>query len=334
MAERPQDFYLYRMLVIDDDGAFNFMGRSVQNDQDIIEILRQSADAELDVTVEGPVNQYKYHVREFVEYDAEGLSDGPIFGLTLARSVLQQQGAIVTDDAIITGTSTPDPPIATTTHLVFFMERHIVAVAYNSALMDSQNWRVSLHEIFDGAAHTLEFRSNIRIEPIPQESEVLETFRSFSLLTRLRVYLKLPNPELSRYTRNLYNEMQEGGIREFLQDMKNRDGLSQEQGKLPYAAAAMADDGYKLGDVTMEGERNGNQETVVTGQSAAHVSMTLEGIRQFARGQETLARSKDAKVIVSTLLGEINRSLPKPDNTLATVTPTNPGMPGTSRSDT
>jgi hypothetical protein len=276
MPERPLDFYLYRIIVMDDPGALNIMGRPAQNDQDIIAILRQSVEPELDVTVDGPVNQYRYSVREFVEYDAEGVSTSPIVGLTLARSVLQQQGAIVTETAIITGTSTPDPPIATTTQIVFFMERHIVAVAYNSSLMDSRSWRSSLHEIFDGAAHKLEIRSNLRIEPIPQESEILETFRSFTLLTRLRVFLKLPNPELSRFTRNLYNEMLGGGIREFLQDMKNREGLSQEQGKLPYAAAAMADAGYKEGEVTMEGVRSGREEKVVTGESAAHVSMAIE----------------------------------------------------------
>lgn len=203
MADRPVDIYLYRMIVIDDERALNFMGRPVETDADIIAILRQSVEAELDVTVDGPVNQYKYSVREFVEYDAPGLTASPIIGITLARSVLQQQGPIVTEDAIVTGTSTPDPPIATTTQILFFMERHIAAVAYNSSLMDSQMWRASLHDIFDGAALTLDFRSNVRIEPIPQDSEVLETFRSFSLLTRLRVYLKLPNPELSRFTRNL-----------------------------------------------------------------------------------------------------------------------------------
>lgn len=275
MAERPVKFELYRLIIIDDKGTLNFMGRPAVTDQDILEILRRSAESDLDVTVEATINQFKFSVREFVEYAAASVSLEPIVGLTLARSVLQQQGAIVTDDTIITGTSTPDPPIATTTHLIFFMERHIVAVAYNGTLMDSQAWRASLHDIFDAAAHVLEYRSNIRLEQIAQDSEVLETFRSFTVLKRLRVNLRLPNPELSRFTRNLFNEMSEGGIREFLQDMRNNDGLSQEPGKLPHAAAAMADAGYKQGEVTMEGLRNGKEEKVVTGQSAAHISMAV-----------------------------------------------------------
>jgi hypothetical protein len=194
MAERPLDFHLYRLIVIDGEAAFDFMGRPVRNDQDIIAVLRQSVEAGLDVTIEAQTNQYKYSMRDFVEYDAEGISTDPILGLTLARSVLQQQGAIVTEDSIITGTSIPDPPIAATTPIIFFMERHIVAVAYNSSLMDSQAWRSSLHQILDGSSEALGFHSKIRIEPIPQNSEVLETFRSFTLLTRLRVNLKLPNP--------------------------------------------------------------------------------------------------------------------------------------------
>lgn len=302
------------MLVIDDKEQLGFMGREVANDDDVLAILRQSATAELDVVVDGPVNQYRFSARAFIDYDYDDVSTSSIVGLTLARSVIRQQGAIVTDDAIITGTSTPDPPIATTTQMIFFMERHIVAVAYKSDLMDSQAWSASLHDIFDGASRMLEFRSNIRLEPIPQDSEVLEAFRSFSLLRRLRVYLKLPNPELSRYAQQLFEDMRDGGIREFLQDMRNRDGLSQEQGKLPYAAAAMADAGYKQGEVTMEGVRNGGDETAVTGQTAARMTLALEGIRQFARGQETIARSKEAKTIVTAILHEINRVLPKPDD--------------------
>jgi hypothetical protein len=221
MAERPLDFLLYRLIVVDDESTLTIMGRPIGSDADIIAILRQFVEAELDVTVNGPVNQFKFSVPDFVDYEWEGISTTPIVGITLARSVLQQQGPIVTEDSIITGTSTPDPPIATITHIIFFMERHIAAVANNSLLMDSQMWRASLHAIFDGAAHSLNYRSNLRLEPIPQESEVLEAFRSFSVLRRLRVYLKLPNPELSRHYRNLYKEMHDGGIREFLQDMRN-----------------------------------------------------------------------------------------------------------------
>jgi hypothetical protein len=107
--------------------------------------------------------------------------------------------------------------------------------------------------------------------------------------------------------------MLDGGIRDFLQDMKNENGLSQAEGKLPHAAATMADAGYKEGEVTMEGTRKGKREKVVTGQSAARVSIELEGLRQYVKGQESLARSKDAKIIVTGVLTEIGRILPKPE---------------------
>ncbi len=312
MADRPVDFYLYRMIVDHGGNVFGFMGQPAQGDNDLIEILRRSVGAELDVTKDAQVNQYKYSAREFVEYDSEGVSASPIVGLSLARSVVQQQGPIVTDTGIITGTSTPDPPIATATKIIFFMERHIAAVGYNGSMMDSQMWRASLHDIFDGAAKTLDISSSLRLEPIPKNSEVMEAFRSFSLLTRLKVHLKLPNPELSRYTKSLFTQMREGGIRDFLQDMRNSEGLSQQAGKLPYAAVAMADAGYKEGEVHMEGMRNGHKAEVTTGQSAAKVQVSMENVREFVRGTAVLAKTQEGKALTKAILDQINRESPPP----------------------
>ena len=140
-----------------------------------------------------------------------------VVGLTLARSIVAQLGQTVTENSIEDAVSHPSLPPAQTVHLFFNMVRHLVAVEYNSDVMGSELWRSSLHEMLDSAAGTLEFRSGLRLEPVPKDAEILSAFRSFSILTRLKVRLRIPNPELSRYTARLRKEMEESAIREYTQ---------------------------------------------------------------------------------------------------------------------
>jgi len=127
--------------------------------------------------------------------------------------------------------------------------------------------------LMDQAARALEYTSTIRLEPVARDAEILETFNSFSLLTRLRLRLLVPNPDMTREMKDLTEEMKDGGVREWLQDMKNRKGLSEAKGKLPHAAAAIADRGYKSGPVTMEGQIDGKQTKVITGKNAERVTI-------------------------------------------------------------
>ena len=52
--------------------------------------------------------------------------------------------------------------------------------------------------------------------------------------------------------------MRNGGIAEYLQDMRNPKGLSKSAGKLPHASAEIAQAGYKKGEVTLAGVRDGS----------------------------------------------------------------------------
>ncbi len=165
--------------------------------------------------------------------------------------------------------STSTPPLAIPLCLLFDMARHLVAVEFNSTLMASDVWRSTVHEIFDAAAVSLKLRSTLRLEAVPETSAILGAFASFSRLTRLRLMLRLPNPELSRFTEKLKKEMETAGIREYKQDMSNPSGLSQREDALPFASVAMAQDGYKVGEVLMEGIIEGKKKTVRTGKSAA-----------------------------------------------------------------
>jgi hypothetical protein len=152
----------------------------------------------------------------------------------------------------------------------------------------------------------------LRLEPVPREEEILREFRSFQRLTRLRVKLRIPNPELDRRTEQLRKEMLNGDIREYTQDMRNPNGLSLSETALPFATAAMAQAGYKDGEVIMSGFRDGRRATVRTGNRAARGR--VERLRDFVRGIAVTVRTQEAKNAISRILEEVDRvaELPPP----------------------
>lgn len=180
-----------------------------------------------------------------------------------------------------------------------------MVVEFNSLLMHTQLWRSSLHSILDASAQSLELQSSLRLEPVPREEEISKVFRSFQRLTRLRVKLRIPNPELDRRTERLRKELEAGNIREYSQDMKNPRGLSQSEQNLPAATVEMAQAGYKDGDVVMSGYRDGRFTTVRTGNRAARGR--IDGLRDFIRGIASNAKAKETRAAVQSILDEVDR---------------------------
>lgn len=315
MPDRRVELEVYRLNVVDDEELLPIMGKQILSDQDILKIIDFATNSDFDHLSERDQasSDYKWGLREFVQFDNFGVSPAPLAGVAYSRAIMRQAGTIMTDFGLEPGVSTPDQPLATTTYLIFYMERHLVAVERKGKIMDTQVWRSSLHTILDAAATALGFKSSLRLEPVAQNSEILSTFQKFSLLTRLRVHLRLPNPDLSRYMKTLHEMMTEGQVRDLLQDMKNKNGLSQQKGNLPHAAVTMADAGYKKGEVVMEGVIDGKPQTVVTGQNAVRVSVeaskNLEWLREFTRGAAATAPAKSTKEALETVIAEINKQI-------------------------
>jgi hypothetical protein len=311
MPDRPLLFDIYRLNIVD-EGLLPFMGAAIQADSEILRVLSDSTDNRFDLVVESARATYKWSLREFTTYDTtEGGEPTDIVGVTLARSLITQSGQTVTDYSIEEARSELSPPSADTIHLFLYMARHLVIVEYNSMVMSSEQWRSSLHAILDNGARSLEFQSVIRLEPVPKEAAILSAFRSFQTLTRLRVRLRIPNPELDRRTERLRKELVSGGIREYTQDMRNSRGLSQSEENLPFATAAMAQAGYKDGDVVMSGYRNGKRTTLRTGKRAARGR--VEGLKDFVRGMATNAKSKEARTAIASILEEVDRIVEAPE---------------------
>ena len=311
MPDRPLLFDIYRLNVVD-EGMLPFMGSVIRTDSDILRVLSASTDSRFDLTAELDRATYKWSLREFTPYTAESESAlSGIISVTLARSVITKSGQTVTDHSIEEARSELSPPAADTMHLFFYMERHLVVVEYNSVVMSSEQWRTALHKILDEGARSLEFQSTIRLEPVPREAAILTAFRSFQTLTRLRVRLRIPNPELDRRTERLRKELVSGAIRDYTQDMRNSRGLSQSEEGLPFATAAMAQAGYKDGDVTMSGYRDGKRTTLRTGKRAARGR--IEGLKDFVRGMAANARSKEAQAAIASILEEVDRMVETPE---------------------
>jgi hypothetical protein len=311
VPEKPFLFELYRLNVVEsEDAYFPFMGKNIRSDSAILSVIERATESRFDQDTESGRYTFRWSLREFHEYLDE--SDKKVVGVTLGRSILRQSGQTVTDTNFEAALTQMSPPSSETIHLFFYMKRHLVIVEYNSAVLGTQLWRTSLHEILDKAAISLGLLPGIRLEPVPRSEEILKEFRSFQRLTRLRVKLRIPNPELDRRTEQLRREMLAGEIREYTQDMKNPNGLSQSESALPFATAAMAQAGYKDGEVIMSGFRDGRKINVRTGKHAARGR--IERLRDFVRGISVTVRTQEAKYAMSRILEEVDRiaELPPP----------------------
>jgi hypothetical protein len=201
--------------------------------------------------------------------------------------------------------------LASTMMLFFDMQRHLVAVEYHGELSQNKKWKKAFSKIVVNAANAMHMSSSLILEEVPEKHEIIKLFKSFDRLTRLKVYLRLPNPELSRYTKALYEDLQNGGIREYLQDMKNPSGLSKKEQTRPFASVALAEEGYKSGEVLFEGLKEGRFTKVKSSEEAARG--TLEILKDYVRGIAANAKAKETRHVLSAITDEIDRLHPKED---------------------
>lgn len=306
---RRFSFDLFRLNIEDADDLFTHAElRRIRTNEDIIAVLRSATDPEQDQIQETRTAVFKWSVREYHDYSK--LSPRPVLHVILARSVLEKEGVIITDQGMATGTSSLNPPLASTAVCFFDLSRHLVAVEHTGELTHTA-WQEFFQRILATAANRLEMWSKIQLEPIPEQNGIVGLFKSFERLTRMRLTLRIPNPELNRYTKFLYEDLSNSGIREMTQDMKNPNGLSQREDARPYASAVLAEQGYKKGDVQFEGLRDGEFDQASSGSAAARGS--IRGLREYVRGMHANAKAKEAQRVLAAIADEIDRIHPVPD---------------------
>lgn len=306
---RRFSFDLYRLNVEDSDDLFaQSQLRRLRTDEDIAAVLQCATEAAQDQFQKTRAAVFKWSIREYRDL-SESMPERPLLHVILARSIVERDGAIVTDQGMSVGTSSLNPPLATTAVCLFDLSRHLVAIEHTGELAQTA-WKEFFERILATAANRLEFYSAIELEPVSEENGILGLFRSFDRLTRVRITLRIPNPELSRYTKLLYEDLTKSGIRELTQDMKNPNGLSKAEDARPFATAVLAEQGYKKGDVLFEGLRDGAFEQATSGSEAARGS--VRGLRDFVRGLHANARAQEAQRVLAAITAEIDRLHPVP----------------------
>jgi hypothetical protein len=308
-VSRRFSFDLYRLNIEDSDDLFAQSElKRLRRDEDIATVLERATDPEQDQLQKTRTAVFEWGVREFRNL-REGSPDRPLLHVVLARSVLERDGDIVTDQGMTTGTSSLNPPLASTAVCLFDLSRHLVVVEHTAQLAPTA-WKDFFERILSTAASRLDFWSSIALEPIPEQNGIVGLFLSFERLTRMRLTLRIPNPELNRYTKLLYEDLSRSGIRELTQDMKNPNGLSKREDALPFASAVLAEQGYKKGDVQFEGLRSGAFEQATSGSSAARGN--VRGLRDYVRGMHANAKTKEAQRALAAITAEIDRLHPVP----------------------
>lgn len=302
MANRSSFFELYRINVVHGADLFSADWPNIANDEDLAQVLKKATEKVFDKKVRSGKSVFEWSLREFSN---DVIEDHDVVYVKLARSLIEREGQTVTGTAIEHAISSSMPPAAESIALIFFMSNHTVAVQYNSSMMGSNVWMDALREIIIRASESLRYGSYFVLEPLPEENEVFGIFQSFSRLTRLKVRLRIPNPEFDRKFQNLYEQMIQSKIREYSQDMLNPNGLSRDEGSLAFTVTAMAAAGYKKGDVIFTGDIDGKRQVIRTGNRP--LRGRIASLETFIRGLTAGVRTKEAKKVLAEVSAEISR---------------------------
>ncbi|PVY90955.1 hypothetical protein C8C95_1803 [Acidovorax sp. 99] len=304
---RQFQFELFRLNIEDASDLFiDVLPKRLRGDGPIASVLEHATDPMHDQIQRTRTAIFKWSVREYQDLSTVSPNRNLIH-LILARSVIERDGSIVTDEGMATGTSSLNPPLASTAVCIFDLSRHLVAIEHTAELSQTA-WLEFFQRILSSSASSHEYWSSIALEPVPEKNGIIGLFRSFDRLTRMRVTLRIPNPELNRYTKLLYEDLSRSGIREITQDMKNPSGLAKDEDTRPFASAVLAEQGYKKGEVQFEGLRNGALERASSGSAAARGN--VRGLRDFVRGLHANAKTKEAQRALIAITAEIDRLHP------------------------
>lgn len=296
-------FFLYRLNKEYRYDLFKRKDRGDITDDDCLRsYLAQICTEQYDYKKATRASSYTWSLRNYQE-----LSDG-FSSLVLARSRLQKTTTIVTADSLTVGESVSFPPPADTIVLLIMWSRHIVIVENRAGMTTGETWLRNFDAIVDNAQLTVDAPIAPRLEPIPLRGTILEYLRSLDTIFRLRLRLKLPNPELSRWAERIYSEMVEGNLSEYLQEFVSPEGINVSEQSRAFSSAAMAELGYKEGSVQIDGEKDGKPVRLDEGKTA--IKGKVDQLRSVIRGLETNASGSRLPNALRVLRSEVDRLFP------------------------
>lgn len=249
---------------------------------------------------------FRWALRQFHRVADEELNRQIAF-LTLARSEVYRRGPVVTSEGIEDAVSEPRPPLAHMALIMVDFDRHIFAVEYSALLMSSEEWHKQLERRLDRAARKIGYTTRLRLEPVPPREQFEAQFKQFERVTRLRLTLRIPNPDITPTFERLFREMKEGGVREFSEDMRNVEGLNVSGNTLPRASLDMALSGYKKGTVRVTGLINGDFRTLEVGEEISRAE--VDGVRDYIEGMAAGSNSPEVRKAMRAIIRKIDEVL-------------------------
>jgi len=300
------NFFLYRLNK--EYRSDLFSGRDLPNRPDdywLKEYFIEICKREFDYKKETRKAIYTWSLRNFQDLDEDFSS------VVLARSQLQKTSTIVTDNSLTVGDSVSNPPPADTIILLILWKRHIVIVENRAGMTTGETWLRNLHAIIDNAKMHVSIPVAPRLEPIPIRGTILDQLKNLDRVFRFRVRLKLPNPELNRWAKRIFDEMVEEKLTEYLQEFVSPTGIKVDETSKAYSSGALAELGYKEGGIQIEGEKNGEPILIDEGKTA--IKGKIDQLRSFIRGLETNASGKQLPNALRRIESEVDRLFPNED---------------------
>ncbi len=296
-------FFLYRLNKELRSDLFGGHTRPKKADDEWLEeYLYTVCSDKFDFTKKTKKSVYTWALRNYQRIDDE------FSAVVLARSTVQRASTIVTSDSLSSGDSVSHPPPADTIILLVYWPRHIVVVENRSGMTTGETWLRNFHQIIEYAKPKVPIPVAPRLEPIPLKGTILQHLRSLDRVFRLRLRLSLPNPELSRWAKRIYDEMIEERLDEYLQEFSSAKGIRVEEGSKAHSSAALAELGYRDGGVQIEGESNGKPIQIDEGKTA--IRGRVDQLHSLIRGLETNVKGKQLPLALKRIKEEIDRLFP------------------------
>jgi hypothetical protein len=294
------EFLLFRLNLVDRQDLFE---RPIKDDSELIRVVERASNERFDVSKQGRRRGYKWALRSPT---TGSIGEAATFiDVTFSRELASHRGPIITSDGITQGTSTLNPPTATLVRILIDLRRHVFAIEdVPSIIQTHSGWKTNLQTILSSAAWDLEFTSMFRLDPILPKRMVENRLQTFERVTRLRVTLSIPNPDLGPTFQHLYEEMARGGIRELAQDMRNERGLNVGPETLPRAAIDMAMGGYRKGKIHFYGLSGGQKQEFTVEDDVSRIQ--VEEVRGFVEGYVAARPSPEVKRLAGAIIQKID----------------------------
>lgn len=305
------NFMAYRLIKSTEEDLWSISReKDLLTDDDIVTFWENACHSQYDVTHSTEKNKYKWSFRKGTSVTDD--NDHRLIDIyILGKSLLEKDAMVVDETGFHQDRSYSQPAPADTMTLLVFWKRHIVLVENRSQMITGETWLKHYSEIMIRVAEKMDYKKMPQLENIPPEKSIVSIFYNLLKVTRIKLHLELPNPDMSRLTKQLKEKLEEDQIQELKQDMYNPNGMSKKETGLPFASLALAELGYKKGPVTIEGEDEEGPKRYETGKDTAKGS--LIGFKNFIKGLRINARTKEGNGMLDAIEAELIRIVPTDD---------------------